>query len=141
MSLSRESIDQAKKGYEQTNQNSAIASMPPGYISGFIMTLNPDNSVTIGAGIASVAGRRVAKGQQNIKQNWDNFTRNIVALWAYLYLDTQGNYHVDSLHPVYNGTYFSYYHPVQNYLFVGRLWIDTTGICRFAQSGGYAVGA
>ena len=134
---SAQAIDQARQNYADSLTQSAIQGMPPGYIAGFTVLLYPDYSVTMGPGVAMVAGIKVELDiAQNLKQSMETFTRT-TSMWAYIYLGRDGLYHVDTLIPGFFAKYAANYHPKLAWRFLGRMWIDSTGLTKFAGAGGF----
>ena len=134
---SMSSIDQARQDYLNSLRDSSIQGMPPGFIAGFRVILNPDMSVTVGPGLASVANIKVELDvSTNLTTGMEGFTR-IAAGWAFIYLGRDGLFHVDLSYPGFYAKYAAQYHTRNPWRYIGRMWIDSSGITRFAQWGGF----
>jgi hypothetical protein len=132
-----DAIDAARKGYADSLLNSAVQGMPPGYIAGFKITLNQDMTVTMGAGIAMVSGIKVElDDDKDLTGGMETFKR-LGAMWAYIYIGRDGLYHVDTVIPGFYAKYAANYHPRNPWRYLGRMWIDSAGVNRFAQAGGF----
>lgn len=133
-----DAIDAARKAYDASLVQSAVQSLPPGYLAGFKVTLNPDMTVTMGPGIGMVSGYKVEMDDpKNLTGGMEGFTRGLKSMWAYIYLGRDGLFHVDTAIPGFYAKYGANYHPRQPWRFIGRMWIDSTGITRYAGAGGF----
>lgn len=130
-------IDKSRQNYSKSIQESAIQGLPPGFIAGLRVRFNPDTSVTVGPGTASVANVKVEIDEDtNLTTRMETFTRGNPT-WAYIYLGRDGLFHVDTIVPGFYARYSANYHTRQPWRFIGRMWIDSTGVTRFAGTGGF----
>lgn len=101
----------------------AIASLPPGYISGFAPSINDESQAELGPGIASVEGQRVDIGATRI--NDDHWISPRVGSFTYhVYLQRSGGYIVDSVAPKYDTRYLYYSHPFRSGRFICSLVLN-----------------
>ena len=132
--VKRSLIQQAS---QQKVQQSSIQSLPPGFIKGFRMVLQPDGNVDIGPGVANVGGLRIERKATYRLKEADELVDRLGGGWRYAYIDKSAAFHVDVLAPVYNTDYQDYYSPYQPWRFIGRLWLGTDKYYKYAYRGIY----
>lgn len=118
--------------------NSVVAdettSLPPGYISGFNVTLAKDYTVTISAGTAYVAGRGVKLTEDHLLAATDWVAPRLDhPNHYYIYLDKTGSIRVDLVQPVYNNGYCYYEQPDYGWRAIGKIFLKNNDIIYAAR--------
>jgi hypothetical protein len=115
-------IDNAQTADETT-------SLPPGYISGYYVTLKQDYTVTISAGTAYVAGRAVKMTEEHLLAGSDWVVPRLdTPQHYYIYLDKSGSIHVDLVQPRFNSGYGYYEQPDYGWRAIGKLFVKSNDI-------------
>lgn len=108
----------------QDEAESAVGSLPPGYITGFAPTINDDTMLVVGQGVASVDGVRVDAPETTL----------VHALWVvdpvanftyFAYLTRSGGYFVDIVSPIWDSRSLYLGHPYRSGRFICQLTLDT----------------
>ena len=137
MSRTFQDIQDAKATLTRKQTESAVQSYPPGFITGFKLSIDEFGQLVVGAGAANVAGRAVDRSDSYTISEGDWNDQRIYGMSSNLYLDPAGGFHVDSQEPTYSDQYFAYYHPsMTTWRNIGRLFVAlSTGLILFCSMG------
>ena len=130
MARKLQQIESAFAGLDEQGLQATVRALPPGYISGFVMTVGDDAEITIGPGIAHVAGTEVIIEETHTLTEEDWVVNKIGSGWFFVYLTKGGFFKVGFLEPVWDGERQGYYEPYQDWRSVGRLYVDAGVITR-----------
>jgi hypothetical protein len=122
-------IQAAAQAQADTVSNDNTLSLPPGYISGFEVTLRKDYTVLITGGSANVGGRQVtlSEDHQLTLQDWVA-PRMDTPQHYYLYLSKDGNIYVDIVKPKFDSYYGYYQQPATGWRVIGKMFVQSTNI-------------
>jgi hypothetical protein len=117
-------IERAAQASADAVAESNTLSLPPGYISGFSVTLRKDYTVLVGGGAANVHGKQVnlVESHQLTLSDWIA-PRMDTPQHYYLYLAMDGTIYVDNVIPVYNDFYGYYEQPNDGWRALGRIFV------------------
>lgn len=121
--------------YKDPEFEAGIAALPPAYIEGFGPTLQVNLTVSIGAGITSVQGRRVERETYVLrKADWhDAYTGGSAGITYYVYLTRDGEYKVSVVRPQYSNALYYFAHPAYDWRVILRLWVDSDDSIKFVS--------
>jgi hypothetical protein len=122
-------IQAAAQAQADTVSNDNTLSLPPGYISGFEVTLRKDYTVLITGGSANVGGRQVtlSEDHQLTLQDWVA-PRMDTPQHYYLYLSKDGNIYVDIVKPKFDSYYGYYQQPATGWRAIGKMFVQSNNI-------------
>jgi outer membrane protein assembly factor BamB len=106
--------------------------LPPGYLEGFGVSLDDEYHVVISSGTTNVAGRQVTITEERTLSGNDFISAMLGPDYFYIYLTTLGDFKVDRITPEYSTQYFYYGHPLFDWRAMGKLWVDSLNIIKWA---------
>jgi parallel beta-helix repeat protein len=126
-----EQIDAARRKYWEASKDAEIRGLPPGYISGFELSIE-GNMPKVAAGVA-----KKEDSSRVMESQWT--ATKVSGFHYYVYLKREGDFTVDFLPPTYNYSYQAKYHPHRAWRYIGFLYIDSLGNTLFSLSYAYTV--
>lgn len=122
--------------YKDPEMEAGVAALPPGYIEGFVPTLQNNLTVSIGGGITTVRGIRVERSSYVLrKADWDDaYTGGDGGLYYYVYITDRGEYQVSMVPPSYSDSVFYYAHPAFDWRVISRLWVDSDDEIKYVSA-------
>lgn len=122
-----EEIQKARDSLFEKKTESAVTGLPPGFISGFELSLNKEYKITIGKGIINIKGKQVVKSQDYKITDGDWLCGKVKGYWYYIYISDKGQYYIDVVSPVFDTESYAFYHSINiNYRNIGKLYVNET---------------
>ena len=127
-----DAIVKARADASDAQLSASVSNLPPGYLTGFEVTLDTDYHVTVGAGSTSVEGQQVTVNSSHVIVDEDFTGTRLGQYFYYIYLTTLGDYKVDRSTPEFSDQYLYYAHPLFNWRAVGKIWVDDDNDIKYA---------
>ncbi len=127
-----DAIVKARADSSEAQLGASVSNLPPGYLTGFEVSLNDEYHVIISSGTTNVGGRQVSISEERMLSGNDFVGKLLGPGYFYIYLTALGDFKVDRVVPEYSTQYLYYGHPLFDWRAIGKLWVDSLNIIKWA---------